>query len=190
MIDKHYITAQSLLEDSFRLALMILTSGFRPSFIVGVWRGGTPVGIAVQEYFAYRGIGTRHFAIATSSYAGIDERSAQVNVLGLQQIGDGTAPEDALLLVDDVFDSGRTMAAVIERINTIPGREIRIACPWYKPARNRTTIVPDFYLHETGDWLVFPHELVGLTAEEIRNGKQDLAAIMDALQQGQGKSGD
>ena len=46
---KTYINAQSLLEDSFRLGMQILESGFRPSFIVGIWRGGTPVGIAVQE---------------------------------------------------------------------------------------------------------------------------------------------
>jgi hypoxanthine phosphoribosyltransferase len=47
--DKRYLTAQELLNDSFELGLRIFKSGFRPSFIIGVWRGGTPVGIAVQE---------------------------------------------------------------------------------------------------------------------------------------------
>ena len=49
MEEKIYITAQQLLNDSFELGIRIFKSGFRPSFIVGVWRGGTPVGIAVQE---------------------------------------------------------------------------------------------------------------------------------------------
>jgi len=49
MTDKLFISAQSLLEDSWRLAVNILKDGFHPNFIVGVWRGGTPVGIAVQE---------------------------------------------------------------------------------------------------------------------------------------------
>ena len=34
----------------------ILKSGFNPDFIVGVWRGGTPVGIAVQEFLDYFGL--------------------------------------------------------------------------------------------------------------------------------------
>ena len=50
-VDKVYITAQALLEDSFRLAHLIYEDGFHPQFIIGIWRGGTPVGIAVQEYF-------------------------------------------------------------------------------------------------------------------------------------------
>ena len=49
MTDKQFIHAQELLDASYRLGVQILDSGFRPSFIVGVWRGGTPVGIAVQE---------------------------------------------------------------------------------------------------------------------------------------------
>ena len=46
---KKFIDAQELMEDSARLAVNILKSGFRPDFIVGVWRGGSPVGIVVQE---------------------------------------------------------------------------------------------------------------------------------------------
>ena len=48
-IAKTYITADELLLDSFRLGVQIHNSGFKPDFIVGVWRGGTPVGIAIQE---------------------------------------------------------------------------------------------------------------------------------------------
>ena len=50
-MEKLYIRSQELLEDSFRLAAAIYASGFRPHFIMGIWRGGSPVGIAVQEYF-------------------------------------------------------------------------------------------------------------------------------------------
>ena len=49
MDDKQYLSAQELLNDSFELGLRIYKSGFRPSFIIAIWRGGTPVGIAVQE---------------------------------------------------------------------------------------------------------------------------------------------
>jgi hypothetical protein len=45
--------------------------------------------------------------------------------------------------------------------------QIRIATVYYKPARNRSALVPDFYVRTTDQWLVFPHELEGLTREEI-----------------------
>ncbi len=61
-------------------------------------------------------------------------------------------------------------------------REVRIAVPWYKPTRNRTGRAPDYYLHETDQWLVLPYELNGLTREEIRRYKPGLAPIFDSLE--------
>ena len=75
MSEKYFISAQQLLDDSFRLGLEILDSDFRPDFIVGVWRGGTPVGIVVQELLDYFGVVSDHIAIRTSSYEGIGKRS-------------------------------------------------------------------------------------------------------------------
>ena len=53
---------------------MVLESGFRPSFIVAIWPGGAPVGIAVQELLDYFGVHCDHIAIRTSSYRDIDGR--------------------------------------------------------------------------------------------------------------------
>jgi hypoxanthine phosphoribosyltransferase len=55
-MDKTVISAQDLLDDSFRLGLDILESGFRPTLIIAIWRGGTPVGMAVQEILDYCGV--------------------------------------------------------------------------------------------------------------------------------------
>ncbi len=57
----------------------------------------------------------------------------------------------------------------------------KVACPWFKPNNNKTDIIPDFYLHETDAWLVFPHELVGLTPAEIKQGKPEMAEVLDSL---------
>ena len=70
---KYFISPGDLLRDSFLLGQQIIESGFRPDFIVGIWRGGTPVGIAVQELLDYAGIATDHVAIRTSYYKGIAE---------------------------------------------------------------------------------------------------------------------
>ncbi len=181
-MDKHYITAADLLRDSFELAEQIFSSGFRPNFIVGVWRGGAPVGIAVQEYLEYKGLESDHIAIRTSSYYGIDQQSKEVRVHGLQYIVDRANHNDHLLIVDDVFDSGRSVAAVLKELKEKSRRNlpdtIRVACPWYKPNKNQTTLVPDYFVHETDQWLVFPHEINGLTEAEIRFGKPDMADIL------------
>lgn len=184
-MDKLYISSQELLADSFRLAARIFASGFRPHFIVGIWRGGSPVGIAVQEYFEFRGAQTDHIAIRTSSYTGIGEQAKTIRVHGLHYIIENVNADDSLLIVDDVFDSGRSIEAVLQELAEKTRRnmphDLRIACPWYKPQQSKVDIVPDYYLRETDKWLVFPHELAGLTLEEIREGKTDLREITDLL---------
>ena len=182
-MDKHYISAQSLLEDSFRLAHRIYEDGFHPQFIVGIWRGGTPVGIAVQEYFEYRRVQTDHIAVRTSSYTGIGQQAKEIRVHGLHYLIENANADDRLLIVDDVFDSGRSVDALIDAISrqsrrNTPG-DIRVACPWYKPSKNVVGFEPDYFLHQSEQWLVFPHELDGLTPAEIAAGKSDLANIID-----------
>ncbi len=170
-----FISAETLLIDSFKLGKQIYDSDFRPDFIVGLWRGGTPVGIAVQEYLAYKGIKTDHIAIRTSAYEGIGKMSRKIKVHGLDYIIKNANAKDNLLFVDDVYETGLSMeAALIQlmrkaRKNT--PQDIRIAVAYYKPARNKTERKPDFYIHETNQWLVFPHELMNLTLEEIAEGK-------------------
>lgn len=179
--DKHFISAQQLLVDSFKLADLIYRSNFRPHFIVGLWRGGAPIGIAVQEYFEYRHLPTNHIAVRTSSYRGIDDASTAIAVHGLHYLIEHCRNDESLLIVDDVFDSGRSVLAVIEQIRVNAGdntpHDIRIACPWYKPARRQVPQVPDYFLHQSDKWLVFPHELQGLSRDEIRDGKPELASI-------------
>lgn len=170
-IDKTFISANDLLKDSIALAMQILKSGFRPSHIVGVWRGGAPVGIAVQEVLEYHGLQTDHIAIRTSSYYGIDKQAALVKVYALDYLVDVLRPENSVLLVDDVFDSGRSIEAILaelaRRCRNNLARDIRVATAYYKPLRNKTALKPDYFVHETDQWLVFPHELKGLTREEI-----------------------
>ena len=186
-VDKTYITAQQLLEDSFRLANQVYLDNFRPQFIVGIWRGGAPVGISVQEYFEFKGVETDHISVRTSSYYGINKQSKKIRVHGLHYLIENCNAKDKLLIVDDVFDSGRSVAALIKqirkqsRLNT--PSDIRVACPWYKPSKNAVDFEPDYYLHESSEWLVFPHEIDGLSEEEIRQHRPELAGVIDKIKQ-------
>jgi hypoxanthine phosphoribosyltransferase len=188
-MNKIILSAQDLLEDSFRLGANILKSGYRPTMIIAIWRGGTPVGMAVQELLSYCGNDADHIAIRTSSYRGVDQRNATVDVLGLDYIIAKINVDDRLLLVDDVFDTGNTIVAVIEELkrrsrDNMAG-DVRIAVPWFKPARNQTSIEPDYYVHRTDDWLVFPHELDALTPEELAAERPGVAEVIGGLRQRQ-----
>lgn len=182
MADKIYLDAQQLLEDSFRLAAQVYRSGYRPSFIVAVWRGGAPMGIAVQELLAYRGVETDHIAIRTSSYHAIDQQSAHVRVYNLSYLIKKISSEDRLLIVDDVYDTGKSIEAIVDALKkatrlNMP-QEVKVAVPYYKPERNKTDRVPDYYLHETDQWLKFPHSLEGLSLQEVKDNRPELHDIL------------
>jgi hypoxanthine phosphoribosyltransferase len=170
-MEKIFISANSLLKDSMELAMRIVRSGYRPTFLVGMWRGGAPIGIAVQEVLEYHAIQTDHIAIRTSSYTGIDSQAKQVRVHAIDYLVSRLTAEDQLLLVDDVFDSGRSLEAVMavlkRRCRRNLPHQIRIATAYYKPSRNTSSLVPDYFVRATDAWLVFPHEIQGLTREEI-----------------------
>jgi hypoxanthine phosphoribosyltransferase len=185
-MDKLFISANSLLHDSMELARLVVSSGFRPTFLVAMWRGGAPIGIAVQEVLEYHSIHADHIAIRTSSYTGIDQQSKTVRVHAVDYLVSRLSAEDELLLVDDVFDSGRSLEAVITELKrrckrNFPER-MRIATVYYKSSRNRSALVPDYYVLDTDKWLVFPHEIVGLTREEILEHKPVGANFFDPAQ--------
>jgi len=190
IIERVFLSAQGLLEDAFALGHRIYTSGFQPTFIVALWRGGVPIGLAVQEYLAHRGVPSDHIAIRTASYSGIDNQAREVAVYGLGYLVKNIEAEDRVLLVDDVFDTGRTALAVIDELRAklranMPS-EVRIAVPYYKPSRREVDLEPDYFLHETTAWLKYPHSLEGLSPEEIRTHRPKIWEIVGPYLEGDG----
>ena len=189
-MQKRFVAANDLLRDSFQLAADIAASGFQPDFLVGLWRGGSAVGIAVQEGLEFLGIGTDHIAIRTSyrgapSYEEMVSKADAIRVHGLQYLLETLCSRHSLLIVDDVYSSGSSVKAVIDQLAARTRRnlphDIRIASVWYRPTQ-KTLRVPDFYVHETTDWLVLPYELSGLTIDELRQNRPELGDIIDRLQ--------
>ena len=183
-MEKLFIQADELLSDSFKLAWQVYESGYRPNYIIGVWRGGAPIGIAVQEFLDVLGVPSDHIAIRTSHYKGIDERDSQVQVYGLNYIIKQVESEDSLLIVDDVHDTGISIQKIILDLQTACKKntpEIKVATPYFKPMKNKTDRKPDFYLHETEKWLVFPHELEGLSMDEIIQFKPELSNLVKKI---------
>ncbi len=184
--DKIYLTTSSLFEDSCKLTAQVLQSGFRPNYLIALWRGGTPIGICVQEMLAYYGIETDHIAVRTSLYEGIEKRTDNIRIHGLGYFIERTTVDDSLLIVDDIFDTGLSIEAMLGEINRRARRNtprnIKVAATWYKPAKNLTDRVPDYYVNTTEKWVVFPHELQGLRKDEIQINKPVIAKVMDELE--------
>lgn len=179
---KTFVTAAQLLEDSFKLAADIVDSGYRPSLLIGVWRGGAPVAIAVHEVLALCGNHCDHIAVKCKSYSGIDQQEAQIEIQDLQYLVGTLSEHDQILIVDDVHDTGRSMQALISEITAIRhSAEIKVACAYFKPQRNLVDFAPDYYVSESDQWLVFPHELQGLSAQELANEKPETGRLKQWL---------
>ena len=181
--EKQHIGAQELLEDSFTLAKMVFESGFRPTFLIALWRGGAPIGIAVEEYFRYKNVSIKnHYAVGVSSY-NHDQLKKKIDVFGLEYVANTIQPTDRLLIIDDVLDSGASIEALLKELAEQCGentpKDIKVATVFYKPECAKFTPPNYYHLHKTSAWLVFPHELEGLSTSEIKELKSE--EILDIL---------
>ncbi|MBL7148360.1 MAG: hypoxanthine phosphoribosyltransferase [Nanoarchaeota archaeon] len=177
-MEKIFVGAEEFLLDSFKLAMKIYDSGFRPDFLVGVWRGGTPPAIAIQEFFKFKKIKMNHYPIKTEFYCGVDKRDKEVKISGLKFLEENLNSESSLLIIDDVFDTGITMKIILIELKRRLGesfpKNIKIATIYYKYLENKTDMVPDFYIHKVNSWVVFPHELECLSEDEIKVNKKNV----------------
>lgn len=176
--DKHYLAANDFLRDIWVLAASIRKADWKPDFLIALWRGGTPPGIAIHEFLKVSGWDVRHLPLKCTSYTGIGENAGEVRFTCAEPVFGMLRKGDRVLVVDDVFDTGKTAAAMKEKLDAI-GVDFRIACVYWKPEKNQTTQRPDYYAKDVGlDWIVFPHEIEGLTPDEVRAKDPLLAKLL------------
>lgn len=170
-IVKLIVTPDSLRLDSFALGKKAIDDNFFPDFTISIYRGGTPVSLPISELYKWLNIPTDCISIRTQRYTGIDQVSSVVQVHNLGYFTEKAKKTSKVLLIDDVFDTGVSIDAVFaalrERLGDKMPDDIRVATIYYKPSRNQTKRVPDYYIHETDQWIVFPHEIEGLSLMEI-----------------------
>ncbi|MEJ2299717.1 MAG: phosphoribosyltransferase family protein [Woeseiaceae bacterium] len=188
-MNERFIGADALLRDSFQLAANVFEAGFKPDFLVGLLRGGSAVGIAVQEGLDYFGVATDHIAIRTSytgarGYDQMIREGENIRVHGLQYLLENLSSHHSMLIVDDVYSTGSSVNAVIHQLakktrRNLP-RDIRIATVWFRPSE-KTLRTPDYFVHETSDWLVLPYELSGFSIAELKKNRPRMADLLDRL---------
>jgi len=189
-MNERFIAADDLLRDSFQLAANIYEAGFEPDFLVGLWRGGSAVGIAVQEGLDYFGVKTDHIAIRTSytgapQYTQMVTTADSIRVHGMQYLLENLCSHHSMLIVDDVYSTGSSVNAVITQLRRKTRRnlphDIRIATVWYRPTE-KTLRTPEYFVHETQDWLVLPYEMSGFSLDELRSNRPEMSALLDRLE--------
>ena len=154
---------QRLVDLSLDLSLMIKDSGYRPNSVVAILRGGYIVGKLVSDFL------------------GVDE----LVVLGLTsygtRVGQGDEPVvtypiihdlrgKSALVVDDVADTGRTLAMARDILRFYGAREVRTATLYVKPW---SSIKPDYYLDVVDRWILFPWEVGEVVRDQLRNSNVD-----------------
>ncbi len=188
-MNERFIAADDLLRDSFQLAANIYEAGFKPDFLVGLWRGGSAVGIAVQEGLDYFGVKTDHIAIRTSytgarAYSQMVSNGDAIRVHGLQYLLENLCSSHSMLIVDDVYSTGSSVNAVIQQLTRKTRRnlphDIRIGTVWYRPTE-KTLRTPDYFVHKTDDWLVLPYELSGFSVAELQENRPEMAGLLKRL---------
>ena len=188
MVEFLNISPDELLLKSFELGRKIYERNFIPTHAISLWRGGTPVGLGVNEFFRLKGYFINHTTVATASYTEIN-RQRDIIIKGLEHLIKVIAKEDNLLIIDDIYDSGNTINAIIETIHRSAKANtpdnILIACI-HKKKKKREIGLPLIYLEEISDnkWVSYPHEISDMVLEEnpdeslLRNKLNDCYPIL------------
>ncbi|HUW70682.1 MAG TPA: phosphoribosyltransferase [bacterium] len=183
-MSKEFISYNEVRNNALKLAHRIHLDGFIPDIIYVSLRGGAYLGNVMSEYFkAVRRDDSRpifYAAVVARSYVDV-RKQEQVRVDGWTYSPEYLRNGDKVLLVDDIYDTGRTInhlaSIILEK--GVPRRDLKIAVHDYKIVEYRgeqPSIKPDYWcrLHqiktpEDERWIHYmSHELVGLTEEELK----------------------
>lgn len=193
---KTFITLEQLRLDSFKLGEQIIKDEFKPDYLIGLWRGCSIIALNAHELLKYCYKEHKidliehdidNIAIRTSRYIDPNTTLSKVQVHNLGYLVERLTPDSKVIIIDDVYDTGLSIKAVIDELSlklrcNMP-KDIRVATVDYKPEKNKTNRVPDYYVNkrEATEWLVYPHELEGLTLQEISdNFSPEIAEIVES----------
>ena len=178
---KDFLPYDAVRNNALKMARKIHLEGFIPDVIYVSLRGGAYIGNVLSEYFKIIAGGERpvlYAAVVARSYQGIKDQD-EVRIDGWTYSPEHLRQGDKVLLVDDIFDSGRTLNYLAKVIvdRGIPRKDLKIAVHDYKCFQGKEEeldIHPDYYCRkhiitkpEEDLWIHYmSHELVGLSAKE------------------------
>ncbi|MCL2277627.1 MAG: phosphoribosyltransferase [Treponema sp.] len=181
-MEKEFLQFDIVRDNAIKLAHKILNDGFIPDVIYISLRGGAYLGNIISEYFKIVHKGNRpvyYAAVVARSYTDV-AKADHVRVDGWTYSPDYLRVGDKVLLIDDIFDTGRTINHLAQIIidKGIPRKDLKIAVHDYKYFHDKNEqlkIQPDYWcrkhessIHDESTWIHYmSHELVGLKEHEL-----------------------
>lgn len=189
---KEFISGDTIRDSALKLAHKMYTEDhFIPDIIYASLRGGAYMANVFSEYYKMvrvreKGRPVFYAAVVARSYGYLRSQS-NVMVDGWTYSPEHLRTGDKILVVDDIFDTGKTVNALAEIImqKGIPREDLKIVVydykvPLYKD-EDPLPIQPDYYCRkhvlekeEDEVWIHYHcHEFLGLSASEIDTNFSD-----------------
>jgi hypoxanthine phosphoribosyltransferase len=179
---KEFLSYNMVRNNALKLADRIYHDNFIPDVIYVSLRGGAYLGNVISEFFKIVRTGDRpvyYAAVVARSYSDVHKQD-KISVEGWTYAPEHLRTGDRVLLVDDIFDSGRTVNHLADIIleKGIPRQDLKVAVHDYKyfyDKPNQLPVQPDYWcrrhdlsVKNEDTWIHYmSHELVGLSDEEL-----------------------
>ncbi len=175
MVERQFLSGHEDFNLSRQLAAKIFRDGFIPDLVYGVWKGGTPAAVTVHDTFKalarFLGFPEPRYHNAVKAEADGTVDSANLAPL-LEQVRDG----DKVLVVGNVHKNAKTLEAITSEIHgKATDLDVRSAVQVYRPNGSGQ---PNYFAMETGNHVVFPYQMDGLTDDEIREHRPEVAGFL------------
>jgi hypoxanthine phosphoribosyltransferase len=192
---KLFVPLEKERDDAHQLAHRVLQSGFRPTHMVALWRGGARIALYMHEYMELAtGLKVDCVTVRTSLYENQQAAQREVRVHGEQYLVDVLQAEHRLLFVDDILESGRSLGALRDvlalKLGARMPRQCKVAVMFTKSEKWQWgQPTADFFVRDVPEycWVVFGHELESLSLPELQ--RQMSPASIDRLTEDMGLSG-
>ena len=147
-MDKDYYSFDQISEQVDQLAHKLAGERFDVMMVI------TRCGLIPGAILGYR-LGIRNILIAAVEFYDDATGARAAHPTFVQFPADPLLSNQRILVVDEVWDSGRTIQAVTTRILQAGGKPVT-AVLHYKPRMTEVALEPDFYVKATNAWIVYP----------------------------------
>jgi hypoxanthine phosphoribosyltransferase len=163
-------TWEKIYEFLLNLANQIRKAGFKLDIIVGIARGGWPPARIMSDLLENPELANVkaefYLSVAETKGEPIITQPVSVSVKGKR-----------VLIVDDVADSGKSLALVREHLKEKGAKDIKIATIYYKPW---SIVTPDWFEKKTKHWIIFPWERKETVRRILERSKQQGRTVKEA----------
>lgn len=145
--EREVLTWETYGDAALRLAAQVADDGYRPGIILAVARGGLPLAGSLAYALSVKNC----WVMNVEYYTGVDER-LDVPVILPPQLDLVDLGATDVLVVDDVADTGHTLALVRDVVARQVAR-VRCAVLYQKP---RSVVDCEYVWRATERWITFP----------------------------------